>query len=463
MRGYTLKLFWWFWLTAAAAGFAHHMTTMIIEGDLFHEQMMANVREIATVYGERLAAREAAEGAEKAGEYMERLRRDHRFFGFLFDEDGKELLGQRSPDTVQRLAEEARRTKDAVIRMERGRPVFAVPLEDHPGLVFAGRMSNPYFERRSIPALRLVAAALVAGLLSWILAVRLARPIRTLRGTVQRFAAGELGARAETIAKRRDEIGGLAKDFNGMADRIEALLQGQRRLLADVSHELRSPLTRLGLGLELLRRRSSSPDDEAFGRMETELERIDNLIGSLLKLARLEALEKPEQRTPTDLTSLLEEIASDAAFEADSLGKKVSADLAEGVHLKVDPALLRRAVENVVRNAIRYTPAPSTRSGDGGEIRISLARLPGNPRPIRILVEDQGKGVPPEELDKIFVPFLRVESARERTTADEGIGLGLAIAHRAVALHGGEITARNRLEGGLAVEILLPGEESTAR
>ncbi len=456
MRGYTLKLFWWFWLTAAATGLAHHLTTAVTEGKIFHEQMVANVQEIALVYGERVALKETREGGEEARRYLEKLRRTHRFFGFLFDEDGKEMTTQqRPPDFIEEIAGEARRTGAPIVRMERGRPLFAVPLEEYPGLIFAGRLSNPFFENRSLPVLRLSAAALVAGLLSWFLAVRLSRPVRRLRLAVQRLAAGELGARAEHTAKRGDEIGELAKDFNRMADRIEALLRGQRQLLADVSHELRSPLTRLGVGLELLRRRSPSPDDEAFRRMETELGRLDNLIGSLLKLGRLEALEHPEQRTPTDLTSLLRQIASDAAFEAAPRGKRVETNLAEGVVLNVDPALLRSAADNVVRNAIRYTP-PRSSSREGGRVRVSLVRAAGERRPVRILVEDEGPGVPAEELETIFVPFRRVERARERASAGEGAGLGLAIAHRAVALHGGVISARNRPEGGLTVEIELP-------
>ena len=456
MRGYTLKLFWWFWLTAAATGLAHHLTTVITEGNIFREQMIENVREIALVYGERVASKEAREGPEEAGLYLERLRRAHRFFGFLFDEDGTELTGQpKAPESIAKILQEARNTGAPVVHMERGRPLFAVPLEEFPGLVFAGRILNPFFESRSLPVLRLIAAALVAGLLSWFLAVRLAKPVRKLRGAVQRLAAGELGARAEHTAKRNDEIGELAKDFNRMADRIEALLQGQRRLLSDVSHELRSPLTRLGVGLELLRRRSASPDDEAFGRMETELERVDKLIGSLLKLGRLEALEQPEQRTCVDLTALLRQIASDAAFEASPQGKRVETNLAEGAQLLADRALLRSAVENIVRNALRYTP-PRKAGQDGGTVRVSLIRVPATERSLRILVEDEGPGVPPDELETIFIPFRRVERARERTSANEGTGLGLAIAHRAAALHGGVISARNRPEGGLAVEIELP-------
>jgi len=456
MRGYTLKLFWWFWLTAAATGLAHHLTSVITEGNIFREQMIANVQEIALVYGERVASKEAREGPEEAVRYLERLRRTHRFFGFLFGEDGTELTGQpKAPESIGKIVDEARNTGAPVVRMERGRPLFAVPLEEFPGLVFAGRILNPFFESRSLPVLRLIAAALVAGLLSWFLAVRLAKPVRKLRGAVQRLAAGELGARAEHTAKRNDEIGQLAKDFNRMADRIEALLRGQRQLLADVSHELRSPLTRLGVGLELLRRRSASPDDEAFKRIETELGRIDNLIGSLLKLGRLEALEQPEKRTRIDLTALLRQICADAAFEAAPIGKRIETDLCEGALLHADQALLRSAIENVIRNALRYTPQ-HTAGQDGGKVRVSLFRVPETERPLHILVEDEGPGVPPGELETIFIPFRRVERARERISASEGTGLGLAIAQRAATLHGGVISARNRPEGGLAVEIELP-------
>ncbi len=263
---------------------------------------------------------------------------------------------------------------------------------------------------------------------------------------MRKFAAGALDAREERAARRKDDIGALARDFNAMAARIEELLKGQRRLLADVSHELRSPLTRLGVALELAWRHIPEEASGEYERMENELARMNTLIGSLLQLSRLDALDRPENRQTMDLSALLGEIAEDGEFEGAPHGRGVSADILPGVSYSGDPALLRSAVENLVRNALRYSP-------EGETVDVSLSRQGGA---VRILVEDRGPGVPEEELEKIFTPFHRVEQARERTLPDEGCGLGLAIAGRAAALHGGTVTARNRPEGGLAVEILLP-------
>lgn len=457
MRSYTLKLFWWFWLTAATAACALHLATAFTEGEHLHERLGESVKEIAALYGEKTAERQARYGTESALKYLAGLQHTVRISGFLFNEKDEETLGQEVPSNIRAILRKARDANEPVTTFERGRPLFAVPLESPSGHIFAGRLPNPFLARSSsTSAYRLLAAAFAAALLSWILAVRLTKPIKGLRETVQKFAAGTLGAREKSAAKRKDEIGALAKDFNAMADRIQALLKGQRQLLADVSHELRSPLTRLGVALELARRHASHGNTGAsFDRMEMELGRVDDLIGSLLKLSRLDTLEKPEIHQNMNLSNLLANIADDGAFEGAILGKNVIADLTPDVSFSGDPTLLRRAVENLVRNAIRYSP-------EDGTVRVVLEKTRDgkNSGTIRILVEDQGPGVPENELKNIFIPFHRVEDARERTSLDEGCGLGLAIAKRAVILHGGTITARNRVEGGLVMEIALPGKES---
>ena len=446
MRSYTLKLFWWFWLTAAVAVVASHMIGKLAEEEQFRNRG-ETMREIAALYGEKASSTLARNGREAALDYIAGLQRTIRITGYLFDDDGKEMLGQPVPDYIHAILDEARKKNGPASTFERGRPVFAVPLESFPGHYFAGALPNLFREKSSAATLyRLLAAVFAAALLSWILAVRLTHPLKGLGKTMRKFAAGALDAREERAARRKDDIGTLARDFNAMAARIEELLKGQRRLLADVSHELRSPLTRLGVALELARRHIPEEATGEYERMENELARMNALIGSLLQLSRLDALDRPENRQTMDLSALVGEIAEDGDFEGAPHGRGVSADILTGVSYSGDPALLRSAVENLVRNALRYSP-------EGGTVDVSLSRQGGA---VRILVEDRGPGVPDEELEHIFTPFHRVEQARERTLPDEGCGLGLAIAGRAASLHGGTVTARNRPEGGLAVEILLP-------
>lgn len=446
MRSYTLKLFWWFWLTAAVAVVASHMIGKLAEEEQFRNRG-ETLREIAALYGEKAVSILDRSGSGAALDYVNGLQRTIRITGFLFDENGREMLGQAVPDYIHAILAEARKKNGPAGSFERGRPLFAVPLESRPGHIFAGALPNLFRERTSAATFyRLFTAVLAAAFLSWILAVRLTHPLKALGKTMRKFAAGALDAREGKAARRKDDIGVLARDFNAMAARIEELLKGQRRLLADVSHELRSPLTRLGVALELARRHIPEEAAREYERMENELERMNALIGSLLQLSRLDALDRPENRQTMDLSALVGEIAEDGEFEGAPHGRGVSADILPGVSYTGDPALLRSAVENLVRNALRYSP-------EGGTVDVSLSRQGGA---ARILVEDRGPGVPEEELEHIFTPFHRVEQARERTLPDEGCGLGLAIAGRAAALHGGTVTARNRPEGGLAVEILLP-------
>jgi two-component system sensor histidine kinase CpxA len=272
------------------------------------------------------------------------------------------------------------------------------------------------------------------------LAFTLARPIGRLRETVMRFGQGDLNARANL--KRKDEIGDLGLAFDEMALRIQTLLAAERRLLQDVSHELRSPLARLSFALELVRKSPSSED--AFQRAKKEVDRISRLISDLLQVTRVEGDSGTRNNEVISTDELLEEIVEDCSLEAAARGCRI--DLREDAarEFEGDHELLRRAVENVLRNAIRYTPS-------GQSVEITSASE-GNE--IVIAVRDYGPGVPERELEAIFRPFHRVEEDRNRASGG-GVGLGLSIAHRAVLLHHGRISASNA-QPGLRVEIRLP-------
>ena len=292
-------------------------------------------------------------------------------------------------------------------------------------------------------------ALVLSGLVCWGLVRYLTAPLIKLRGATRQFAAGDLSARTHAGQSRRhDEVADLGRDFDVMAARIENLIEGQRQLLGDISHELRSPLARLRMAGALGRRQieNDARGEEfapAFERISRETARLDTLIGQLLDLTRLENGGHGE-RENVDVNALVEEIAADAQFEASACNKRVEITRADPFSIQGERALLSSAIENVVRNALRHTPENE---------RVEIA-LTTNESGALISVRDHGNGVPPETLARIFEPFFRVEEARDRQSG--GAGLGLAIVQRAVAAHGGEVRARNAEGGGLEVELELP-------
>jgi two-component system sensor histidine kinase CpxA len=290
----------------------------------------------------------------------------------------------------------------------------------------------------------LILLVVSAGVCFW-LARSLTSPIRVLRRATQQFAAGDLSTRIDGKVHGKNEFAGLAADFDEMAGKIEDLVGGQQRLLRDISHELRSPLARLGVALELARQDNNIESrHKALGRIELESERMNELIGQLLSLTRLESGADQLPRTEFDLCLLLDRLVRDADFEAKNRQCQVMFNGPESVIVNGYEELMARALENVIRNGVRYTE-------EGTQVSVELKRDPEN---IVIRIADHGPGVPDEVLDKMFEPFYRVADARDRQSG--GTGIGLAIAEQAVRLHGGSIRAINRAEGGLLVEILLP-------
>jgi len=291
---------------------------------------------------------------------------------------------------------------------------------------------------------RLSLSLIISGLICALLARYLTRPITRLRTAAQKIAAGDLKARAGTNSVQLDEVGQLVQDFDLMAERLEVLIGAQQRLISDVSHELRSPLTRLKLALDLARSDSAIEHSPALDRIEREAERLSALVGMLLTLSRLESGDSAPTSTMVHIPDLLAEIAADVEIEAQSRGCSVVLERMQECWIEGDQELLHSAFENVVRNAIRYTQP-------GTAVQISIKCETND---VRILVRDHGPGVPESELDNVFKPFYRVDTSRERRTG--GVGLGLAIAERAIKLHNGKIKAGNLRDGGFQIEISLP-------
>jgi two-component system sensor histidine kinase CpxA len=402
--------------------------------------------------GRELVAAWRAGGHDALREIYRRRGQKEEPPAILFGSGGVRLSDREPPPTFQQLAIQAAVTgKRQVHRGPQGLPLLAMPLEG--GFVLVAGVPPPTpLERFFNPyglTLRLGAAFLVAGLLSWFLARSISAPIRKLQDATRKLADGDLSSRVvPSLGGRRDETAELGQDFDRMAERIGNLLDSQRRLLRDISHELRSPLARLNVALGLARQKAGAEARPHLDRMEREAERLNALIGELLALSLLESDTRGIERVPVDLQLLVREIAADADFEAIGGNRKVRVVREEPAIVAGVEELLRRAIENVVRNAVRFTP-------EGTEVEIRLSRSDGRPRPAAtISVRDKGPGVPEASLDKLFEPFYRVADARDRQTG--GTGIGLAITRRAVRLHGGTVRARNHPEGGLDVILELP-------
>jgi signal transduction histidine kinase len=306
-----------------------------------------------------------------------------------------------------------------------------------------------FFGPNGVPFLGILIAILTSGLVCYFLARYLTSPVMKLRKATQKLAAGDLSARVGAQpSSGGDEVSQLVHDFDLMAEQIEKLVNAQSRLLKDISHELRSPLARLTVALELARQRTGPEAQAVLDRIDLESNRMNELIGSLTTIARLESGVGSIRKQLVELEEVVQEVARDAAFEAQARNTQVECEILDELPTNGDPTLLRSAIENVVRNATRYT-----REGTAVKIRAERKKVGPNEEAV-IRVSDGGPGVPEGELDKIFQPFYRIDDARGRSTG--GVGLGLAITDQAIRLHGGSVRASNLPEGGLLVEIRIP-------
>ncbi|MFI4895156.1 MAG: ATP-binding protein [Steroidobacterales bacterium] len=300
------------------------------------------------------------------------------------------------------------------------------------------------FNPTETPIITAIATLMVSTIVCFLLARYLSDPIRHLRAATRSIAAGDLGVRVSSLmGSRRDELAMLATDFDLMAERLRALHESQRELLRDVSHELRSPLARLQIALGLARRPQANLEQE-FDRIDQEIARLDELIGEILSLSRLDDAARTLRVEPVDLQELLETLIENARLEADLRSIQVRTTSRSELLVVGDRELLFRAIENVLRNAVRFSPS-------GAAVEVALERTADQ---AVVRISDSGPGVPPESLDRIFEPFFCVAKARDRESG--GYGIGLAITARVVTLHGGSVQARNNPQGGLQIAIYLP-------
>jgi two-component system sensor histidine kinase CpxA len=369
--------------------------------------------------------------------FLETLHRSYDAEGILADEKGRDVLtGQDRSNLVRRARLGAPR-----FTLYRFIPLGVSTLARRSGdgrywffFVVPRNSLAPSF---LTPEHLFFLAAAVA--LCYWLALHLTSPVRALQKAVEQFGGGDFTARVGST--RRDELGQLANTFDRMAGRIETLLAAERRLLLDISHELRSPLARLGVAVELAR--SGENLDAALNRIQKESDRLNALLNLLLQVTRAEGDPRSLRRDHVRLDELVQQLVDDSAIEASARGCQLEYRHGEAVTVEGDAELLRRAMENVIRNAIRYSP-PAT------AVEITLGRRNGT---AVVDVRDHGPGVPEEALPRLFDAFYRVEKSRD--TSSGGIGLGLSIARRALELHKGGIRARNA-QPGLEVEMELP-------
>lgn len=437
------KLFWKLFLALwlSITGFAA-LNAMV--NVYFARQNLPDPPEVAFDRGAQKARHLIEQSLRRGGEpaarrVLEGLPRGMRRQIYLYDDAGREILGRerlRDHFDGQRFHQQRLALDD-----RQGNPYELVVLRRPPPLSLLEPGIRGIIHRQLL-------AALVAALVSFFLARYLARPLESLGHASRRLAAGDLSARVgEPLGRRKDEFGVLARDFDDMAMRLEQSQKANTRLLRDVSHELRSPLARLRVALELARGRDGASVTSELDRIELEGERLEALVDQVLDLLRETSGATPVSPERFDLAELLADLVEVVAYELPEGASPIVLDAEGPVRVEADRELLWRAFENLLRNAIRH-------AGAAGEVHLALRAGPG---PVAtVTVADNGPGVPAAELERIFDPFYRVQEARDRHSG--GHGLGLAIAAAALRRHDGKLEARNRVPSGLEMVATLPTE-----
>jgi two-component system sensor histidine kinase CpxA len=387
-------------------------------------------------------------GQGRLSEYLSDIRADSEVSATLLKGDSN-LTANPIPGGAIDLLAEARVEKQSrfafkspwlgVVREERGGHVYFFIAQVRQVRAF-GNFVNP-----GMLIFRVGVVLLISGTLCGLLARSITKPIRSLQKTAMAIAEGDLAARVSpALAGRTDELALLAKDFDRMAEQVHTLLNQQKLLLRDISHELRSPLARLSVSAELVQRGHM----DAASRMQTDIKTLEKMIADLLTLARIDASEKQLRRESVHIGRLVQQIVKDASFEGITTNKTVVQTGVFDRSVLADTGLVHSCIENVVRNALKHTP-----SGGLVEISITDSNEHGFPAVV-VTTTDEGSGVPEDSLEQIFEPFFRVASPYSHKQG--GAGLGLSISKRVANLYGGSISAENIAGGGLQVQLRLP-------
>ena len=450
MRSLFLRFFISFWLLIGII-----VGSAAISGFLYAERLQATIEDFEV--GESMleaSAILASGGREALVGWIRELPRDDGVIVFIVDADGRDIAERDVPFAVQRYFQrhQARLHTDRVNtdeqrghRRYRRLPHLTAPNGDElTMLVTPARSRNSFLNWPNAQYWLLAFALLTSGLVSYALAATFSRPVRKLREATVALADGDLDVRiGDALGKRRDELGMLGNDFDAMAEKLQRAAEQQTELSRNISHELRSPLARMRVALELARRKSG--ELEELDRLETDAERLDSLIGQILSYTRLEG-DLATSEESVDLHDLLSEVIENVEFEYGNPGRiSVSALPEPGTVVHGRRGALISAFENVLRNAMRH-------GLQTGTVSIDTAATADN---IVVAIQDDGPGVEEEDLARLFEPFFRTRTSAERDD-NAGTGLGLAIAKRAIQLHEGTIEAANAETGGLVVRITLP-------
>jgi signal transduction histidine kinase len=470
-----------FWKMFASIGVAM-VVTLVATVYVSYELASSTLNQV-NIEGRDPVIAEAAQVLSQGGERgLREWLRDHtrespqEMVLLIVDENGRELLGRAMPGEVRRLLEGgSRRGRPGGPGGGGGgannmggfgnnmggfgggpqpsnfRPAQLVPdLIAPDGEAYRLIFTRPLFTVFGVltwPGTRFAVAAiaiLVAAITSLLLARYISSPIVRLQRASRSLAAGMLETRVGGPAYRRsDEVGILARDFDTMAERIQALVMDKETLLRDVSHELRSPLARMRMALALAQRKATDETQPGLERIEKEAEQLDELIGQIMRLARLRTQEEP-QREQLDLTELVNEIVEDLRYEHPQA--KINYNVTSALDIRADRRGLKSAIENVVRNAVSY-------AGTDHPIVIAASR---DDKDIVLAVSDRGPGVSDEDLSRIFEPLFRADKSRDHKAGGQGIGL--AITSRVMELHGGKVSAENRTGGGLEITLRFPAD-----
>ena len=458
MRSLSMKIFLWFWMAVLVGSLAFIAVAVWLPSQTFIGRAAKYFSFNLATTG-RVGIDLYKQGGPSALEtFLGRIETISAFKLYIVTAQGTPLRAVALPSGAGELAQRALSTGAVQAQEWTTHPLIAQPVISGSDQAYVVLLELPagliqlLFQMYHALALRFAAALMASGLICFLMVKYLTSPIRKLQAAVRKFAQGDLSVRvAAKIGSRQDEIADLGRDFDIMADRIETLMHAHESLLRDVAHELRSPLTRLNVALEISRKHSNAEMTGALDRISAEANQLSRLITQVLALSRLENTDVELHLELVCLEKLVDRIVHDANFEGQSRTLPVIFYCKQSVTLTADGRLMHSAIENVVRNALRFTPR-----GSPVEITQAVRKDKGKTMVV-LVISDEGPGVPQEALKDLFNPFFRVADKPGRTSG--GAGIGLAIAFHAVSLHHGTISAMNRSSGGLTVEISLPMHE----
>lgn len=422
------KIFFWYWIALFLVNIGQGWFIQFYYEQIYEKNEVLMRQQIKNIMVEFEQGNH-----ENARKLLQASRRGNELPIYAVDKSGREYFGSSLPKTVYLALRD-----DPVDYRRVYKEEIALPGKDKVTLVGFNRSRE---ERHTIVGMGLLITLTISTLVCYLLSRYLSFPIRQISRATHQIAEGHLDVRVGAI-RRSDEMGDLARDFDRMADKIQHLLDSQKRLLQDISHELRSPLARLHVGFALLQRNKAKDKNADYHRITRDLDRLENLIGEVLTLSRFDTIIYSKERV--ELDKLVLKITENCSFEAMAKGVVIQVATAPGVVINGSCELLLRAIENVLRNAIKYT-------AESSNIYVNVIN---DTQTVAIQIIDEGPGIPESAKEDIFEAFVRLDPSRPHKPG--GYGLGLAIAKKAIVLHGGTIAAVNSDRGGLTVTMTLP-------